>query len=76
MQLTAFGAQDRCDFSALLCGAPRRQLMRKPVGRQQPQAEAKKDAGVSGKRNESGSCPFMPAKVVWFDMGWSDAGDD
>jgi hypothetical protein len=31
LQLTAFGAQDRWHFSALLCGAPRRQLKRKPL---------------------------------------------
>jgi len=33
LQLTAFGARDRWHFSALLCGAPRRQLKRKPLGR-------------------------------------------
>jgi hypothetical protein len=33
LQLTAFGAQDRWYFSALLCGAPRRQLKRNTLGR-------------------------------------------
>src|SRR6266545_1854468 len=32
LQLTAFGARDRWHFSALLCGAPRRQLKRKALG--------------------------------------------
>ncbi len=33
MQLTAFGARDRCYIEAILCGAPRRQLKRRPLGR-------------------------------------------
>jgi hypothetical protein len=33
MQQTAFGARDRCFFSVFVCGAPRRRLMRKPLGR-------------------------------------------
>jgi hypothetical protein len=32
LQLTAFGAQDRCFFDALLCCAPRRQLNRNAFG--------------------------------------------
>jgi hypothetical protein len=32
MQPTAFGAQDRGDFEAFLCCAPRRRLIRKPLG--------------------------------------------
>jgi hypothetical protein len=33
MQPTAFGTQDRWFFEAILCSAPRRRLMRKPLGR-------------------------------------------
>jgi hypothetical protein len=32
MQPTAFGAQDRCFFEIILCGAPRRRLMGGPFG--------------------------------------------
>jgi len=32
MQPTAFGARDRWYFTAFLCGAPRRRLMRNPLG--------------------------------------------
>jgi len=32
MQPTAFGAQDRWFFEAILCSAPRRRLMRNPFG--------------------------------------------
>jgi len=32
LQLTAFGAQDRGYFEVILCGAPRRQLKRGPLG--------------------------------------------
>src|SRR6266511_908622 len=31
LQLTAFGARDRCYFEAILCSAPRRQLKRRPL---------------------------------------------
>jgi len=33
LQLTAFGARDRCYFEGILCRAPRPQLKRKPLGR-------------------------------------------
>ncbi len=33
MHPTAFGAQDRCYLSVIVCGAPRRRVMRKPFGR-------------------------------------------
>jgi len=32
MQPTAFGAQDRCFFEIILCDAPRRRLMGRPLG--------------------------------------------
>jgi len=32
LQLTAFGARDRCYFEAILCRAPWRQLKRRPLG--------------------------------------------
>ena len=32
LQLTAFGARDHWHFVVLVCGAPRRQLKRRPLG--------------------------------------------
>ena len=31
---------------------------------------------MSGKRNDYGSCPSVPAKVIWFDVGWNSAALD
>jgi len=34
------------------------------------------EAGVAGCWSVSGECPKLPAKVVWFTGGWSDAAGE
>jgi len=54
MQLTTFGARDRCYFGVFSCSAPRRQLMRNPLGGFPTPSEKAADGGQ----------PIRPTRVA------------